>query len=301
LLKSELINKLILMDLNQIRHFIAVAEAGSFTKGAQNVAVSQSAISTSIAKIEAELDVKLLDRRLSPLGLTPAGKRLLEAGKDILQRYDTVTADLKSISEPKHLRIGVLRSLLLFDGAVSNLLSSFKRANPHVATKVVDDECEHLTGLLAGQEIDTILTMIRGDESEFANRALYKMPYMLAVREDHRFANQHAVTLSDLADEPFILPTRGVNLQDLMKALASRDIKIKVVSQTDNVYRALALVAAGIGVAVVPGHFEVASIKQVPVKDLNISRTIGLIWPRERRNGSLAEFIRFAESHCVTV
>jgi DNA-binding transcriptional LysR family regulator len=80
----------------------------------------------------------------------------------------------------------VLRSLLLFDGAVSNLLSSFKRANPHVATKVVDDECEHLTGLLAGQEIDTILTMIRGDESEFANRALYKMPYMLAVRVDHR-------------------------------------------------------------------------------------------------------------------
>ncbi len=301
MLKSELINKLILMDLNQIRHFIAVVEAGSFTKGAQNVAVSQSAISTSIAKIEAELDVKLLDRRLSPLGLTPAGKRLLEAGKDILQRYDTVTADLKSISEPKHLRIGVLRSLLLFDGAVSNLLSSFKRANPHVATKVVDDECEHLTGLLAGQEIDTILTMIRGDESEFANQALYKMPYMLAVRVDHRFANQHAVTLSDLADEPFILPTRGVNLQDLMKALASRDIKIKVVSQTDNVYRALALVAAGIGVAVVPGHFEVASIKQVPVKDLNISRTIGLIWPRERRNGSLAEFIRFAESHCVTV
>jgi DNA-binding transcriptional LysR family regulator len=86
-----------------------------------------------------------------------------------------------------------------------------------------------------------------------------------------------------------------------MKALASRDIKIKVVSQTDNVYRALALVAAGIGVAVVPGHFEVASIKQVPVKDLNISRTIGLIWPRERRNGSLAEFIRLAKSHCVTV
>jgi DNA-binding transcriptional LysR family regulator len=83
------------MDLNQIRHFIAVVEAGSFTKGAQNVAVSQSAISTSIAKIEAELDVKLLDRRLSPLGLTPAGKRLLEAGMDILQRYDAVTAHLR--------------------------------------------------------------------------------------------------------------------------------------------------------------------------------------------------------------
>jgi hypothetical protein len=49
-------------------------------------------------------------------------------------------------------------------------------------------------------------------------------------------------------DEPFILPTRGVNLQDLMNALVSRGIKINVVAQTDNFYRALALVAAGIGV-----------------------------------------------------
>jgi DNA-binding transcriptional LysR family regulator len=73
-----------------------------------------------------------------------------------------------------------------------------------------------------------------------------------------------------------------------------------VVAKTDNVYRVLALVAAGIGVAVVPGYFEVASVKQVPVKDLNIERTIGLLWPRERKNGPLKEFIRFAEGHCMT-
>jgi DNA-binding transcriptional LysR family regulator len=164
------------MELYQIRHFIAVVEAGSFTKGAQRAALSQSAISTSIAKIEAELDVKLIDRPLSPVGLTPAGKRLLEAGKDILQRYDALTAELKLGTDPKYLRIGVLRSLLLFDGATSSLLRSFKRANPNVPTEVIDDECEQLTGLLATHEIDTILTMIKGDESEFANWALFKMP-----------------------------------------------------------------------------------------------------------------------------
>jgi DNA-binding transcriptional LysR family regulator len=51
------------VELHQIKHFIAVAETGGFTKGALRVAVSQPAISTSIAKLEAELDVKLLDRR----------------------------------------------------------------------------------------------------------------------------------------------------------------------------------------------------------------------------------------------
>jgi DNA-binding transcriptional LysR family regulator len=115
-----------------------------------------------------------------------------------------------------------LQSLLLFDGDISNFLNSFERANPHVPTEVVDDDCEQLSGLLAEQEIDTVLTMLKGNESKFANQALFQMPYMLAVREDHRFAQQQAVNLGDLADEPFILPTRGFNLQDLTNALVSR-------------------------------------------------------------------------------
>jgi DNA-binding transcriptional LysR family regulator len=70
--------------------------------------------------------------------------------------------------------------------------------------------------------------------------------------------------------------------------------------QADDVYRALSLVAAGIGVAIVPSHFAVSSVRQVPVKeDLDFTRTIGLIWPRERKNGPLKEFIKFSEGYCL--
>ena len=89
------------MELNRIRHFIAVAETGSFTKGAQRAAVSQPAISASIAKLEAELDVKLLDRRRSSVVPTAAGARLHEAGKKILQNCNAVKAELKTIATPK--------------------------------------------------------------------------------------------------------------------------------------------------------------------------------------------------------
>jgi DNA-binding MarR family transcriptional regulator len=68
-----------IMEIYQIIHFIAVVETGSFTKGADRAAVSQSAISASIAKLEAEFDVQLLDRRRSPVVPTDAGERLLEA------------------------------------------------------------------------------------------------------------------------------------------------------------------------------------------------------------------------------
>ena len=72
------------MEIYQIIHFIAIVETGSFTKGADRAAVSQSAISASIAKLEAEFDVQLLDRR-SPVVPTDAGPRLFEACKAILQ------------------------------------------------------------------------------------------------------------------------------------------------------------------------------------------------------------------------
>ncbi len=86
------------MELHQIKHFVAVAETGGFTKGAQRVAVSQPAISTSVAKLEAELDVKLLDRRPSQVVPTPAGVRFLEVGKEILRSCNAVKAELKKLT-----------------------------------------------------------------------------------------------------------------------------------------------------------------------------------------------------------
>ena len=81
------------MEIYQIIHFIAIVETGSFTKGADRAAVSQSAISASIAKLEAEFNVQLLDRR-SPVVPTDAGARLFEVGKAILQICSALKGEL---------------------------------------------------------------------------------------------------------------------------------------------------------------------------------------------------------------
>jgi DNA-binding transcriptional LysR family regulator len=282
------------MELYQIRHFIAVAETGGFTKGAQRIAISQPAISASIAKLEAELDVKLLDRRRSPVVPTAAGARLLEAGKNILQTCNAVKAELKTITTPNRLRIGVLQSLS--NGYVSKLLSSFRRAN--VAIEVVDGSCEQLVEFLAEQELDTVLTIVGGNDLKFASRVLFEEPYLLAVPKDHRFARRQSVKLADLDGEPFIVRTRCDFYQDVTDLLVARGIKTRVVYQTDQDDRALALVAAGIGLALVPAHFEMSTVKQVPVSDLGVSRAIGLLWSREREHADLKDFVEFAGGHC---
>jgi len=283
------------MELYQIRHFVAVVESGSFTKGALREAVSQPAISTSIAKLEAELEVKLLDRSRALVVPTPAGMRLLEVGKSMLYSANSVKAELKNFMAPKLLRLGVLQTLS--SQQISKLLSSFRRSNQHLSIEVFDGVSGHLSRLLTDQALDIVLTIFNGDASKFESRALFEEPYVLAVPSKHRFATRQSISLADLHNEPFIVRTGCDKFHEAGLALDARGVKIRVVYRTDQDDRAFALVAAGIGVAFTPAHFDVPGIKKVPVQDLGLVRTIGLMWPCVRADEDLTEFVRFAETH----
>jgi DNA-binding transcriptional LysR family regulator len=289
------------MELYQLKYFIAVVEAGGFRKAAERIAVTQPAISASIAKLEAELGVQLLDRRHTQVVPTTEGMRLLEAGKDILHKCFAVKAEFEALTDRRPLRIGMVRSL--FSGRISRLLIAFRQAKPNVPIEAVDREsnplcqCAQLLGLAPGQDLDAVLAIFNGKEPKGASRILFTMPYMLAVREDHHLAQRQAVSLGDLANEPFIFPEGFPGLEDLVNVFASNGIAIRVVFKTDRDDMALALVAAGIGLALVPGKFDIPSVKQIPISDLGISREVGLIWQRERKVGALKEFIDFAANH----
>jgi len=287
------------MELYQIRHFVAVVETGSFTKGALREAVSQPAISASVAKLEAELEVKLLDRLRSSVVPTLAGMRLLEAGKSMLFLGNAVKADLKTFTTPRLLRLGILQTLS--SQQVSKLLSVFRHTCPDVAIEVFDGVCERLLALLTNRNLDAILTIFEGDDTRFASRVLFEEPYVLAVPAKHRFAMRQSVSLSDLHDEAFIVRTGCDRFHEASQALESRGIKVRVVYRTDQDDRAFSLVAAGIGVAFTPAHFDVPGIEQVPVQDLGIVRTIGLMWLHDHGDELIDEFARFAESHRWTL
>jgi DNA-binding transcriptional LysR family regulator len=285
------------MEIYQIIHFIAVVETGSFTKGADRAGVAQSSISASIAKLEVEFDVQLLDRRRSPVVPTEAGERLLEAGKAILQICNTTKRELETIARPKLLRIGILQSLS--SRHVSKLLGSFRRTNTQVDIEVCDASSEQLVEWLAERQVDAVLTILDDSASKFASRILFKEPYVLAVPVDHRFARQESVTLTDLHDEPFIVRTGRDRFKDASNALVSHGIKIRVVYKTSQLDRTLALVAAGVGLSFIPSRLVTPAVKQVLVANMDFSRTFGLLWSRERED-DLKEFITFAESHCWT-
>lgn len=283
------------MELYQIKHFVAVVEAASFTKGARLAAVSQPAISASIAKLEAELDVKLLERRRARVVPTAAGARFLEFGKAMLSACSSIKAELKTIAAPKLLRIGILQSFS--SGHISNLLGSFRRENPNIALEVVDETNERLIELLTERQLDAVLTILDDDVAKFASTVLFNDPYVLAVSEEHRLAQLDSVTVEDLRDESFIVRTGCDKFKDASNVLVSRGVKTRVVYKTAQIDRTLALVAAGIGVSFVPARLATSAVKQIEVADFGFHRTFGLLWLPNRDDNILDAFLQFAETH----
>jgi DNA-binding transcriptional LysR family regulator len=169
------------MEIYQIKHFIAIVETGSFTKGADRAAVTQSTTSIRIAKLEAEFGVQLLERR-SPVVPTSAGERLVELGKAILQLCSVVKGELETIAKPKLLRIGILQSLS--SRHVSRLLGSFRRDNPSVAIEMFDGVGEQLIGLLTDRRVDATTTMPQSFRAEFSSRShtYWPFPKVIASR-----------------------------------------------------------------------------------------------------------------------
>ena len=187
---------------------------------------------------------------------------------------------------------------------ISGLLNSFRQANPHIRIEVADGHCDgwcrcdRLFGPLAEGERDAVLSIVNDRVAvKFASQVLFEVPYMLAVPADHRFAQQQAVNVGELANEPLILPEYCGFLQDVTNALAPLGESMRIVYRTDHDDRALALVAAGLGLALLPGQFDNPDVRHVPVSDLGVSRKVGLVWQRGQDDSAVRDFLTFAEHH----
>src|SRR5271163_1584962 len=285
-----------IMELYQIRYFVAVAETGSFTKGASRAAVSQPAISAAIAKLEEEMGQKLLDRRQGSVVPTVAGGRLLDAAKDILVACNAIKSTLRAASTPETLRLGVLRTLPTIH--VVGLLGAFRRAHPDIVIELFEGPREELEKRLEEKKLDVCLTSLNDATAVKASIALLTEPYVLAVNQCHRFAKLKSVALEDLRGEPFILRTSCETFQDTTARLLERGIRTRVVYRTDQDDRALGLVAAGIGVALMPALYRAAGVVNVLISDFDTKRTIGMRWhPRASENKCLNALVSFACSH----
>lgn len=286
------------MELQQLRLFLAAAESESFTRGAERAFVSQPALSASISKLESEMGVKLFTRNKRNVVLTPAGRKLLKRAKLIVGECSKAKEELRHHDDERILRLGVINTLSI--DYVTRLVEQYRRDNPSLILNVIDATAVEIERLEKEGRIDLALTVLPvnpvvGRTFIYA-RELFREAYVVAMTRDHHLSQSPSVSIEDLASEPFISRSHCEHRRVIQALLKSRNLRLNSIYLTSQDDRALALVRAGIGVAIIPEHYATSDIATLPLRDSQEQRSIGFEWGQSENDVEISKFVEFAST-----
>ncbi len=291
--------------LRQLQFFVAAAEQGSVSGAARVLSISQSSVTEAIRALEDDLGVILFDRQARGLVITHKGSAFLRHARQILA--DVANARMAFQDEPQQatgrLSLGV--TSLVAGYVLSDILQRFRRAYPQVELNVTEDSGEYLQHLLIGGELDVavLLTSSVKDRMALHVETLLVSPYRLWLPLAHPLAQQEAIALDELSDEPLIqlmVDEIEESTRLLMGALA---VKPQIAFRTRSVEAVRSLVATGAGVAILPSLvYRPWSLEgdRIEIRDVSgdlPTVQVGLAW---RKGAPLSppahNFVRSAQS-----
>lgn len=263
------------MELRQLKQFLAVAETGSFTLGAQREAVSQPAISSAIGKLETELNCRLFVRRKRIVSLTSEGEELRIAAQQIVSDCRSLKARfLRGANvEP----IDVLIANTFPSDLVESLLARIVESAPSLSFNVTEVPNADVQRKMLGGKYQVALlieTSAEPMEGQSNKVTIGRERYGVAVPKKHPLAMRTGLELHDILEERFIARTNCEYRHVVLEKLKAKGLRVKAAHQTDQDDRALALVAGGLGVTITTGVPKGSDIEFVPFADPSMERRL---------------------------
>jgi DNA-binding transcriptional LysR family regulator len=244
------------MDLHQLRCFVAAAEELHFGRAAQRLEMLPSALGRFIRLLEEDLGTRLMTRTTRSVTLTEDGAVLVKEARALLAQADALATKfrMRGRKQAATVRVGAIDSAAA--GLLPMLLHNFREQRPDVTVQLVEDKTIRLLPRLLSGRLD--LAFVRPPESpdkrlEFM--FLFHETAVVAVSDHHLLASKKRVTIADLADQPLIVPERRSrpHSHDLtMKLFAEAGLEARIVQVADEKQTIVNLVAAELGVAIVP-------------------------------------------------
>src|SRR6185437_9669924 len=246
-----------MLNVARLKILKEVAYRGSLSRAADELSYSQSAISQQIAALEAETQMALLERHPRGVSLTAAGQTLVGHAEGILARLDTAEAALSAIAG---LRGGRLR-MASFPTAGSTLMpvaiANFRAAYPDVELTLAEGEPEEIVPRLRAGELDlALLFEFEGEEplgEDLARVPLVDDPMYLALPRGHRLAAKAKLRLSALGGEAWVQTSSASPCaRHVVRCCHGAGFEPTVSFESDDYQTVQGLVAAGVGVALIP-------------------------------------------------
>ncbi|HXR13698.1 MAG TPA: LysR family transcriptional regulator [Solirubrobacteraceae bacterium] len=247
-----------MLNVNRLRILIEVAARGSFSAAADALSYTQASVSQQIAALEHETGVTLLERLPRGVRLTPAGEVLLNYAEGIIARLHAAEAEMAAIAG---LRGGQLR-MASFPTAGATLMplaiAIFRAQHPEVELTLAEGEPEEIAPRLLAGEFDLALLFEFEDTSEppgpeVERMALFEDPMFLALPADHALARRRTLRLENLRAEAWIQTSAASPCaRHVVRSCHAAGFEPIVSFESDDYQTVQGLVAAGVGVALIP-------------------------------------------------
>ena len=290
------------MELRQIRYFTVLAEELSFTSAARRLHVSQPPLSFQIASLEAELGAKLFDRTSRRVVLSTAGHAFLPHAQAVLARLDEARSHVARVAGGLQGRVQVGLAGSHFLGPFPQFIQQFRQQRPEV--EVVLHEMTpsgHLQALRDGR-LDLSVSRNPFSDGQISAALLWRDPVAVAFPPGHRLSSHCQINLAELHDEDFVFLRLDSSpfAARLFDACVQAGFAPRIVQQVVEIPAVLNLVAAGLGVALVPTSLAMLRADAVctrrlgfPAKDggdSDINGDVYVLWRTENAVPAVAAF-----------
>ena len=260
-----------------MRQFLAVVDSGTFTRAAESIGVTQPSLSSAIRELESELGASLFDRQRPSVRLTSAGNRLLPVARRITK--DFLCAERETAqSAPAH-RPYIVGTIHSFP---TDLLATACHNWGTDPLTVIERDGDRLRKDLRKGQIDAAIVVRKRGEPESLNFIdLFDESYLMILPEGHQLAHRSQIEADELGNDVMIARRSCELLSETSDHFTSRGIRPRFSFKSQNDDRAIALVAAGLGVTLGPSSLIRAGVVGVRLADFPAKRQISLAVRRD--------------------
>jgi DNA-binding transcriptional LysR family regulator len=294
------------MELYQMKLFVDLAQAGNFTKVANENYVTQAAVTLQIRKLESELGVRLFHRTTRSVTLLEAGQRLLPYAREILQKADEAMLAVRDTKDEVTglVRVASVHSVGLYE--MPPYIKQFLKKYPLVSLRIDYRNSDAIYRALHDGDIDIGIVAYPTEMPRLENIPFLSDFLVLVCREDHPLANRKKVTLKDLEGQPFVQFSEDTPTRRATDAIMSEhDVSVNIRMECDNIEVLKQMVEIGFGIALLPHHTITDTdrsngVREVQLADIKIERPLGILLlknaPRFKAMRAFLETLRSAQA-----
>ena len=283
------------MELDQLRYFLRVAERGNFTRAAEDLRISQPALSRSIQKLEDELGQPVFERKTRSVALTDAGVLLQSRAQQVLTILEDTKAEITDDGESGRIRVGAIPTIAPY--YLPEVLRQFSAAHPNATLIVQENTTDQLLKSCKQGEIDLAILALPVPAKYLEIEELFEEELLLVMPPEHPLAAKKRIRLCDVEAYPFVLLDEAHCLSDNIISFCRRQqFQPVAVERTSQLAMVQELVSLQHGVSMIPAMARVRdeSDRRVyrSLANPKPMRTVAVVWNSYRFQSRLLRSFR---------